>query len=259
MKAKGSDAQRLPIAYRGLAERAQLNGPGLDRGDGGGSLDRLVAEGRRLQDMLDRAAPPGVMAEMPVAPARGPMAVEPEYVIDQRGWRRIAGYHAREVLVLELICLRAHERHKARTEKDPFVAPFSWHQIDIAAQYRELVKWRAGVPIKGSSLEGGRSGGGSSGLFIETFIDQGRALAVLQERIGRGIALEAGQDGRRAGRRDIGDRELLDAVVLQDMQIPAVLRGFGWSDGGRVKARAQEALRRILDRMLGNPPENDGA
>jgi hypothetical protein len=258
MKGKIAGNERLPIAYRGLADR--LNGAGPDRlyGDGG-PLDRLVAEGRRLQAMLDRAVPPEVMAEMPVAPARGPMAIEPEYLIDRQGFRRIAGYHAREVLVLELICLRAQERHKARAGKEAFVSPFSWHQIAIAGDYRELVKWRAGAPIKGSKLEGGRSGGGGSGLFIETYIDQGRALAVLEERIGRGVALEAGEEGRRAGRRDIGDRELLDAVVLSDMQLPAVLRAFGWSDGGRVKARAQEALRRILDRMLGATPENEGA
>lgn len=258
MNGKGAGNERLPIAYRGLVDRLQGKGP--DRLDGdGGPLDRLLSEGRRLQAMLDQALPPEVMAEMPVAPARGPMAIEPEYVIDRRGFRRIAGYHAREVLVLELICLRAQERHKARASKDPFVSPFSWHQIEIAADYRELVKWRAGAPIKGSRLEGGRSGGGGSGLFIEAFIDQGKALAVLQERIGRGVALVAGQEGRRAGRRDIGDRELLDAVVLSDMQIPAVLRSFGWSDGGRVKARAQEALRQILDRMLGLTSKNEGA
>lgn len=253
MKSGKENAERLPIAYRGLAERLESRGlvPGADQGP----LGRILSEGRRLQAMLDRAVPPEVLAEMPVAPARGPMAIEPEYMIDARGFRRIAGYHAREVLILELICLRAMERHKAKREKDPFVAPFSWHQIEIAADYRELVKWRSGAPLKGSSLEGGRAGGGGSGLFIETYIDQGRALARLQDRIGRGVALEAGEEGRRVGRRDILDRELLDAVVLSDMQLPAVLRRYGWSDGGRVKARAQAALRRTLDRMLGQLPE----
>lgn len=253
-----SGSRRLPLAYRGLGERAErLAGPGSS--DRAGPLERLAAEGARLQDMLDRATPPDVMSRAAVAPARGPMALEPEYAINERGFRKVVGHHFREILVLELICIRASERHKASRTNEAFVAPFSFQQIEIAAQYRELVKRRQGGGIKCSSLEPGRAGGGGSGLFIESFMDQGRALAYLHDMIGTGIALAAGQEGRLAGRRDILDRELIDRVVLQDMQLPEVLRRFGWSDGGRVKARAQEALRRILDRMLGNPAKNEGA
>jgi hypothetical protein len=246
------------MAYRTLAERQErLVGRSFGAGSSE-SLDRLVSEGRRLQEILDRATPPEVMAEATIAPARAPMGLEPEYQVDAQGFRRVVGKHFREASVLELVCLRAYERHKAKPGGGEFVAPFSFHQIAIAGDYRELVRWREGAPMRCSSFEGGRSGSGGSGLFIETFIEQGRALEILRQRIGSGVAIEAGQEGRLAGRRDILDRELIDRVVLHDMQIPAVLRGFGWSDGGRVKARAQEALRRILDRMLGRDPEIKG-
>jgi hypothetical protein len=186
------------------------------------------------------------------------MGLEPEYMIDAQGFRRVVGRHFREACVLDLICLRALDRHKAKPGAGDFVPPFSWHQIAMAVDYRELNRWREGSPYRCSSFEAGRSGGGGSGLFIESYIEQGRALELLHHRIGTGVAIEAGQEGRLAGRRDILDRELIDRVVLQDLQIPAVLRGFGWSDGGRVKARAQEAIRRILDRMRGLEAQSTG-
>lgn len=258
MKRENGSDRRVPMAYRPLMERAERRAAQSGR-SADPVVERLIGEGQRLQDMLDRATPPEVMGQAPAAPARGPMAIEPEYMINPQGFRRVASRHFREILVLELICARALERHKARPGAGEFVAPFNWHQIQIAGDYRELVKWRAGAGIKCSSLEPGRAGGGGSGLFIESFIDQGLALADLQERIGGGVAIEAGVEGRRAGRRDILDRALIDAVVLSDMQLPEVLRRFGWSDGGRVKARAQEALRKILDRMLGHKVEKQGA
>jgi len=258
MKRGTEGTGRLPMAYRTLVDRSPVRGPGgLVIGDPG--LDRLISEGRRVQALLDRSVPPVDMEAAPAAPARGPMALEPDYVVDAGGMRRLAGLHFREISTLEIICLRALERHKARQINEAFVSPFTWHQIAIAGDYRELFRWREGAGIKCSSLEGGRSGGGGSGLFIESFMDQGRALQELRDRIGNGVAIEAGQEGRRAGRRDIRDRELIDGVVLFDRALPAVLRGFGWSEGGRVKARAQEALRRILDRMLGQSAGNKGA
>lgn len=254
MKRDALGSGRLPIAYRSISDRQQRLSV-LSPGGGSPTLDRLISEGQRLQDMIDRATPPDVMAEAPVSPARGPMALDPEYEIDRQGFRRVVGRHFREALVLEIVCLRAYEKHRAAPGAGAFVPPFSWHQVAIAADYRELYRWREGSPYRCSSFEAGRSGGGGSGVFIDSYIEQGRALEELQRRIGHGVAIAAGEEGRRAGRRDILDRELLDRVVLQDMAIPAVLRGFGWSDGGRVKARAQEALRRILDRMLGHEGE----
>lgn len=247
---------QMPIAYRGLADRLDRQGA-PERQDP--VLRRLVDEGSRIGRILDRATPPEAMGQAPVAPARGPMALDPEYVVDAGGMRRLVGHHFREVTILELICLRALERHRAKGEKAAFVPPFSWHQIAIAGDYRELVRLRSGSPMRCSSFEAGRSGGGGSGLFIDAYIDQGEALAFLQDRIGTGLAIKAGPDGRAAGRRDIPARALIDGVVLSDRQIPAVLRAYGWSDGGRVKARAQEALRSILDRMLGQKADNEAS
>lgn len=214
---------------------------------------RLAREAARVADLVAGATPPAEMAAAPVAPARGTMRLQASYVAAPGGTRRRDGAHWREACALEVMVAQALLRHEARgLDPDRFVPPFTPGQIAVAGDYRALVEWREGSAIKCASLEAGRAGGGAGGLFIDTFIDQGRWLAELHARIGAGAAMVPQRSMDRGNaRRRIPDRALVDQVVLQSRDLSAVLRRYGWAEKGSNRRALREALSAALDRMMG--------
>lgn len=212
----------------------------------------LRAEAARVAEMVGRAVPPADMAAAPAAPARGTMRLQQNFVVQPGGTRRADGAHWREACALEVMVAQAVRRHEERLTTAPFVAPFTPGQIAVAGDYRALVEWREGSGIKCASLEAGRAGGGGSGLFIDTYIEQGNWLAELRQRIGSGVALAVRRHmDRDNARRNILDRALVDMVVLDGTDLTAVLRAHGWVKSTRNLRDLRMALCASLDRMMG--------
>jgi hypothetical protein len=218
-------------------------------------LKRMADEGKSVASMLDRAVPLPGMGAAPVAPARvfGPMRVEQSWDVMPGGTRRRAGTHGVEMCQLEVMVAHAARRHAERTPDAPFVPPFTSSQIAVARDYRALVEWRDGSALRCSSLEAGRStGAGGSGLFIDSFIQQGRWLAELQARIGNGVAMDVRRHmDRDNARRPISVRALVDMVVVAGQDLTQVLQRFGWAAKGEARKALRLSLVGALDRMQG--------
>ncbi len=214
---------------------------------------RLQAEARRVTAMLDAATPPSPMQAAPVAPARGTMKVEDNWEMLPGGTRRRDGVRWVEVCQLRSMVASAALRHEARKIEERFVPPFTPGQIAVAGDYRALVEWRDGSALRCSSLESGlASGGGGSGLFIDSFIQQGRWLAELHSRIGHGRAMEVRRNMDRGNaRRAITVRALVDMVVVGGLDLTAVLVRFGWVANGQTRRELKAHLVAALDRMQG--------
>lgn len=213
---------------------------------------RRADEAGRMSAMLARAVPPPDMVAAPVAPARGPMALQPIYDMQAGGTRRRVGAHFRPVCALEAAVANARARHEARGGDVPFVPPYLPGQIAMAAVYRTLVEHRDGSGMRCASLEAGREGGGGSGLFIDTFIAQGQQLAELQARIGSGVAMDVRRHMDRGnGRRAITVRAAVDLVVIAGQDVSVVLKRYGWQADGKNRKVLRVEICRALDRMQG--------
>ena len=205
--------------------------------------------------MLDRAAPLAGVGAAPVAPARGTVRIEQSWDVMPGGTRRRAGTHGVDMCQLEVMVAQAAQRHARRAPDAPFVPPFTSSQIAVAPDYRALVEWR--------HLEAGRStGSGGSGLFIDSFIQQGLWLAELHRRIGNGVAMDLRRHmDRDNARRSITVRAVVDMVLVAGQDLTQVLQRFGWAPKGEARKALRLQLVGALDRMQGYKDEaaQDGA
>lgn len=209
-------------------------------------------EAARVRAMLVDAAPPPAMSAAPVAPARGPQQLVPTFTVTGGGMRRVDGAHWQGLSPLAAAVAQARLRHEGRGTDAPFVPPFNPAQVAVAEDYAALVEWREGSPLRCASLEGGRSGGGGAGLFIDTYIDQGQWLAELRRRIGDGVAMDVRRHMDRGNtRRTIRVRVALDLLVLDGVAVKAILRRFGWVANMRECRDLRLAICGALDRMQG--------
>lgn len=219
--------------------------------------DRLADEAGRVRQIVADATPPVLMREAPVAPARGPQHLVPNFTVTGGGMRRVEGGHWQGLSPLAAAVAQARLRHEARNPDVPFVPPFNPAQVAVAEDYAALVEWREGSALRCASLEGGRSGGGGAGLFIDTYIDQGRWLDELRNRIGDGVAMSVRRHMDRGNaRRAIKVRVAVDLLCLNGVAIKAVLRRFGWVGNMRECGDLRAAICGALDRMQGY---SDGA
>lgn len=218
-----------------------------------GGRKRLADQAAGLARIKADAAPPAAMGAAPVAPARGPQHLVPSFTVTTGGMRRVEGAHWRGLSPLASAVAQARLRHEARGTDAPFVAPFGPGQVTMAEDYAALVEWREGSALKCASLEGRRGGGGGgSGIYIDTFVDQGRWLAELQRRIGDGVAMSPRRHMDRGnGRRSITVRVAVDLLCLQGMPVKAILRRFGWVANMKECCSLRAAICGALDRMQG--------
>lgn len=217
-----------------------------------GGRKRLADQAAGLARIKADAAPPVAMGAAPVAPARGPQQLVPSFTVTTGGMRRVEGAHWRGLSPLASAVAQALLRHVARGTDAPFVAPFGPGQVTMAEDYAALVEWREGSAVKCASLEGGRGGGGGSGKYIDTFVDQGKWLAELQRRIGDGVAMSPRRHMDRGnGRRSITVRVAVDLLCLQGMPVKAILRRFGWAADMKDQRALRAAICGALDLMQG--------
>lgn len=219
------------------------------------ALLKEAEEERQWRDLLAAAKPPPAMSDAPVAPARASMQLLPDFEMDSAGWQRQVGSHwaacegiARMNAQAQLMWQRRHPG----ADLTGYTAPFRHEQVEVAHLYRSLVEWRDGSAIKCASVEGRGGGGEGLGLgYSEAFLGAGRTLAALRAAVGRGHALQPRRHmDRTNARRAIPDLALLDAVVLHDMDLSAVLKRYGWLEQkGGYRNDLRSALRTSLDRM----------
>lgn len=216
------------------------------------ALLKTADEENRLHDILKAALPPHGMGAAPVAPARGAMRLVPEFTMAGQ-FRRFVGSHWVSCEGVDRINAEAELRHQRRRPDAAFTPPFSPEQVEIARDYRGMVEWRAGSPVKGVNLDAGGGGGDGLGIgYSEAFLNAGEWLWKMQARIGPGFALRPRRHlDRDNARRTIPDQMLVDLVVLGDWDLSAVLRYFGWVENGVHRGLLRGALADILDRMRG--------
>ena len=213
----------------------------------------LDAERRRCDDILARATPPEDMRAAPVAPARGTMALQPNWTVLPGGTRKRDGSHWVAAGPLSVMLEQARMRHEAKGgDEDTFTAPFTPGQIAVSEDYRALVERHEAGLCKGSSMEAGRSGSGSSGLAIDSYIDGSRWLAELRRRIGSGSTMQVRRHlDRDNARRAIPVRSLVDMVLVQGQTLSDVLRSYGWAKTTLHLRMVRGELCAALDRMQG--------
>lgn len=193
-----------------------------------------------------------------LAPARGPMQAEPIWQVEPSGVRRSEGYRWRDMTQIEVMNAQALKRHATRhaalapEDRPSFVAPFSQGQVNTARAYRDLVEWREGAAVRGTDLLGAGGGGGGSGLFIDSYIEKGELLGLLQARIGDVVVMGIRRHMDRGNtRKTITARAVVDAVVLFGMDLTGVLVRNGWPSKGLNRNALRDGLGAALDRMSG--------
>ena len=212
---------------------------------------RLADEARRVEAIKAQASPPPAMVAAPVAPARGPQQLVPSFTVTTGGMRRVEGAHWQGLSPLAAAVAQARLRHDARHPDAAFVPPFNPGQVAVAEDYAALVEWRAGSALKCASLEAGRGGSGS-GLYIDSFIDQGKWLATLHARIGQGVAMSPRRHMDRGNaRRAITVRAAVDLLCLSGVPVKTILQRFGWVGNIKECRDLRAAIGGALDRMQG--------
>jgi len=212
---------------------------------------RLESEARRIEEIKAQASPPPAMAAASVAPARGPQQLVPNFTVTGGGIRRLEGAHWRGLSPLAAAVAQARIRHEARENDAPFVPPYGPGQVAMAEFYAALTEWRNGSAMRCSSFEAGREGG-SSGHFIDTFMQRGLDLRQLHERIGNGLAMVPRRNMDRGNsRRPITVRAVVDMVCIGGLGLAEVLRRFGWEGDGKNCKALRQVLCAALDRMQG--------
>lgn len=214
---------------------------------------RKEAEVARCDAMLARATPPEAMRAASVAPARGPQVLLPDWKVAPGGTRvRDGGGHWVAASPLARMVINARLRHQKRTPDAPFVPPFTPGQVTVAEDYAAMVERRDAGGIRCASLEAGRAAGGGSGLFIDSFIQDGLWLAELHRRIGAGVALDIRRNMDRGNaRRTITTRAALDMLVIAGNDLSMILTRFGWQANGANRKALRLAICGALDRMQG--------
>jgi hypothetical protein len=236
-----------------MSEQKRITFPGQSNGLDLAGRERLQAEQQRCADMLTRAAPPIEMQAATVAPARGAMMLQPNFLVLPGGTRKRDGAHWREAGPLSVMVEQARMRHDAKGREDEdFSAPFSPSQIAVSEDYRALVERHEAGLSKGSSFEAGRSGSGNGGLAIDTYIQEARWLDELRRRIGDGVTMQVRRHlDRDNARRAIPVRVLVDMVLVQGKTLSDVLSVHGWQAKGETRKMLRLELCAALDRMQG--------
>ena len=198
------------------------------------------------------AVPEGCGPEIPVAPARGPVVQftpMKAYPDGENGHKfKPSGHLGRKALrhadAFDLMANRA-----AGKGKPP---PFTPAQVAMARDYAALYEKHQCAGVRCSSMEAAPDGGGGGGgEYIDAVLRDAERLAVIQRRIGNGVAMAIRR--KRAGdqRVVISDRKLVDAVCIEGQTISAVMLKHGWKPRGKSVVSLIEALGAALDRMAG--------
>lgn len=220
---------------------------------------RALDERGRIDAILSRATPiEGCGPAIPIAPARGPqvlvtpVAIVPD-VKDKSGWSTVdvgwRGFKATRAMdVFDDLAMRAAKRGAAN--------PFTPQQVAVARLYRDLVERHSAGGMRCISGEArGGSGPTAGGEFIDAFIEVGRRIAWLRNRIGPGVAMSvrrvrpSARGGVTAG--IIHDRTLVDAICLHGKSFANVLDEHGWAVAGKNRACLVAAMACALERMGG--------
>lgn len=211
----------------------------------------LSAMDARCQQILTAATPPAAMASAPVAPARGPQVLIADFTVSRGGIRQQVGGHWQGLSPIAAMVATARLRHEARTPDAPFVPPFDPAQVQVAEDYAALAEWREGSPLRCASLEAGRGGSGS-GVFIDSYIQNGLWLEELRRRIGTGVALAPVRHMDRGnGRATITTRAAVDLLCLAGKDLSHILSRYGWPPNGLNRKALRTAICGALDRMQG--------
>lgn len=219
---------------------------------------RRAGEAARIAQIKAEATPPPAMGAAPMAPARGAMGLVQNFTVTTGGMRRADGTSRGKLLSpLAEANAQALRRYEGRATTAPFVPPYGPGQVTMAEEYAALVEWREGSALKCASWEAGRAGGGGSGLYIDTFVDQGNWLAKLHARIGTGVAMSPRRHMDRGNaRRAITVRVAVDLLCLGGVPVKTILQRHGWTADMKDQRALRAAICGALDRMQGyrDPP-----
>lgn len=207
------------------------------------------------------AVPAECGPDIPVAPARGAFKlIRPVKVKEgssgtlvDDGYQGPGEARSRRAIQMADIFDAMDQDQRRRAGGEAVVPWFSAGQVAMARRYRALVEKHATAGVKLSSL-GGSGGAGGQGGFAEAFFDEGREIAMLQRRIGDGVALAVRRvrpSARGEGARVIQDRVLVDQVCLHQVSLRAVLEAHSWAGFGKNIEALRKALGAALDRMQG--------
>ena len=227
---------------------------GVKRVEGSAAAVGLEAERKRIADVLARARPPESAGDaVPAAPARGAYVLTQPFVTlpDGKGGLKAVpmGYRDRDVMRL-MDAFDLIEVHAARAGLAP---PLTGAQVEAGRVYARLSERVASSGIATCRLGGG-SGGGGDGVSEARLADAAR-LARMHRRIGAGWALElrrvrpSDRGAPGAARRNLRDRELVDAVCIEERTPSQVLRRAGWTVDSAHRKRVVRALAAVLDRL----------
>ncbi len=215
----------------------------------------LKAEQKRIaQVKADAVNPQACSQEIPVAPARGPVAAFREgYWYEKNGrveWRDLpyrSGCPGRTRDIFDTMTDQATRRGGG--------LPFTAGQVGTARDYRALDEKVQSAGMKCSKafdVEIGSNGGAD---FMTAYRRDIERLGWFKRAIGRGDALSVRRHGAhtmdRGQRRSITDAVLIEMVCIRQHALNAVLEAHGWSLAAKNRKPLQSALCAILDRMQG--------
>lgn len=245
---------------------------------------------RTIPAIKKAATPPWQCGDrIPVAPARGPVhRFEPTVLVpDGKGGLDVKpdGYRCRSgarcIDVFDVMVNQARRAHEGRVraydaetrkmardglkidkrKAPPFVAPFTWGQVQIARDYAALVERCAASGVKCSSLESLRQASSSGGDREAAIFADFARLRALHRRIGSGLAKKmrrqrpsessSGPDRRKT----IACRRLVDLVCLGEVPLEKILKEHGWTGNGHQIRDLRSELCMALDRMQGYAPD----
>ncbi len=214
-------------------------------------------ERKRIDAVMDAAViPDGCSREIPVAPARGPVAEFRELRSMPRG----------DGFVLVEAPYRAGRPGRARDIFDTMTdqttrrggePPFTRAQVGAARDYRALHERVQSAGVKCSRAFDVQIGGQGQGQvdFMDAYIRDTQRLAMFHRAIGDGVAMSVRQDGAntmdRGSRWSVTDTRLVEMVCIGDKPLNAVLKAHGWSASSKGTKRLRAALCAALERMQG--------
>lgn len=191
------------------------------------------------------------------APARGTFRVTKAFALypdGEHGFaRKPAGYMGRNTIQrADTFTIAGAQAARAKT-----ASPYTESQIAIGRAYRDLSEWLQSSGMKGSSLEVSHGGSGDADCFMDARLRDRKRLEVLERRIGSGVSMQVRRirpSQRGIQRRNISDRDLVDAFCIRQQCMTDVLRAHGWAVKGTHTTALQKALAACLDRMIGPVP-----
>lgn len=202
-----------------------------------------------MRDLLAKASPPPICSTaIPVAPARGAMAVfrDVETVMTPNGPRqRLAdiptGAAARVASALDLIELAARGRERG--------ALFTPAQHAAAAEYEALFERVNSGRVKCSSLQAGAGGG--AGTVIDAIVDDIARLRAMDARIGRAPVLSPRDATAMPGRSSVRTNDLMRWAIVGRKPLSRLLLARGWACQSRYLKTLRTGLAGVLDAIYG--------